>query len=147
MSGRAASDAMTVNVFVVVSFLAEVAMVVFAALAVFRIYAVNWWIILLNAWQLVFTGGFLLYLFNPRLGAETKLRNYMVLAITGAAILVIMHSVWQIVAEHSGTEEISAHNGSHLFQSYLGLASTRITLFVVITAAFINALFFRAPRK
>jgi hypothetical protein len=132
------------STFLVVSYLVELALVVFAGLALFRYYTVNWWIILLNAWQLVYSGGFLLYQFRPCIALEFELRNYMSTVVTASVLLVIMHSAWQIAAEHSDTEDISAHNESHLFQTYLGLAGTRIAVFVLATGGIINALFFRS---
>lgn len=137
------SSDLQINAFLFAAVLGELAMVAFALLMVFEIYSINWWAILLNAWQLVFVGGFLSYLFNDILSRSEEIRNFVTASTVSSLLLVIGHSIVQISLGRSDSEEISAHSHSKLFQPYSNLSSTRITVFVLISFLALNAIFFR----
>lgn len=140
------SSDLQINAFLFASYLTEVTLAVFAFLMVFEIYSVNWWIILLNAWQLVFTGGFVTYLFN-NMRQSDEIRNYMVGAVLSSLLLVVGHSIVQIMIGRSDSDEISAHTHSKLFQAYSNLSSSRITIFILVSILALNAIVFRKQAK
>jgi len=135
------SSSVARNAFLTVAYGTELALVVIASLALFSVVAAeNWWIIMLNAWQLLFTGGFLMYLFGDILQTDCDVRNFVVTVITGSLILVVLHSVWQANTEDAGLN-------STAMQTYRAFAGARVALFTVSTIGIVNAVFFRTHRK
>lgn len=137
------SSDLQINALLFAAILGELTLLVFAGLMVFEIYSINWWAILLNAWQFVYVGGFLSYLFNDILSRSEEIRNFVTASVVSSLLLLTGHSIVQISLGRSDSEEVSAHSHSKLFQPYSNLSSTRITVFVLISFLGLNAIFFR----
>lgn len=131
MASKADDKEFARNAFLIAVAAGGLALGVLAALAIFRaVAAENWWMIALNAWQVVFAA-FVWFMFANLAETPRKYKCFIMRVIVGSLLLVVLHSVWQAVVEHSGVEEVGERNRRDLYLSYIGLAILRLLMFVL----------------
>lgn len=112
-------------------YMVETALLVFAALSLFRdIITESWWMIGLNTFQLLFS---LVISGCLQLRPRGKLRDFIHRTLVASLLLLVLHSVWQGVVEKDDAENVSETSERDLFMSFIGLGILRAGVWIANT--------------
>lgn len=130
---------------IVIVYLIEVVLVVFAALAMFRVVAAeNWWTLGLNIAQVVYTG-FVFWMSKNSANAHEA--QFLLTSFVSALLMTVLRSVWQGVSSGDDAEEVSETSERDLKMTYIGLANTRTIVFILQTVLLIIIFSYRVPKR
>lgn len=130
VSEQRAANAFTRRTLLVIVFLIDLTMAVFASLALFRaVAAENWWALGLNILQVVYTA-IVYYMIGGARCANAHERQLLLRAFATALLMCVLRATWQGVAQGDDAEEITESSESGLFTTYLGLGVLRLAVFI-----------------
>lgn len=131
-SSQREGDALARTALIVLVYLLEVTLMVFAGLTMFRVVAAeNWWTLGINIAQIVVSSAVWYFIGREKTLIEAL---FLLVSLLSAAIMTVLRSVYQGVIHGEDAEEVSETSERDLKMTYIGLANTRTVIFVLLSA-------------
>jgi hypothetical protein len=133
---------------ILIVYMVEVTLMVFAGLSMFRVVAAeNWWTLAINIFQVALTS-FVWWMMGR--GTHFVEAAFLLVSLVSALLMTVLRSVWQGVSSGDDAEEVSETSERDLKMTYIGLANTRTIVFLIQTVLLLLMFLYtfkRAPSR